>query len=147
MLENYKVEYYDYDYYKNKDQIRKIKPRKNKFKNIVMTVLLCSIAVSITCRYVRITRLNYDINRMENELITINGENQNLNVKLAETENLNEIERIARSKLHMHEPTEENLVYVVVNNYNIAKSESSQQRIKNRDFDTFFVKIFGTIIR
>lgn len=146
MLENYKIEYYDHVYNEDSVHTQKRKPHY-KFKKIMLAVLLCSIAISVTYRYVIITRINYEINKMEKELITINGNNQNLNVKVAETENLSKIEKIARSKLHMHEPTEENIIYVNINNYNVAKTKPIEKSNRDMNFNTFFLKIFGVIIR
>jgi len=148
LLESRRVEYYQVDYNKVEKANKKIKRQKRKFKNMVLTILLCSTAILLTCRYVKITQLNYEINSLEKELATINGENQNLNVKLAETENLKEIENIARTKLHMHEPLKEDVVYVVVDNYHVAKSEPPQKPTNNNyEIGNFFIKIFGTIIR
>ncbi len=147
MIENYGVESFDYDYNDDADRTQKKKPRKFKFKNFIAAALLCTVAITVTYRYVRITRLNYEINKMESELSTLMGNNQNLNVKVAKTENLTTIEKTAISKLHMHKPTEENIVYVNVNNYNIAKAKPADIRNDNPDFGNFFVKVFGVITR
>jgi cell division protein FtsL len=147
LIENYGVENYDYEYDEYADKAQKKKPRKNKFKNIVLAALLCTVAITVTCGYVRITRLNYEINNIENELSMLNGNNENLEVKVAKAGDLNAVERTAKSKLHMHKPTEEDIVYVNVNNYNVAKVKPSQNQIKDTKLSTFFIKVFGVISR
>lgn len=114
---DYISEQYAYDlplYDEKKKQVKK-KVRKKKPKTHIFSVLLVfSISIIMISRYAYIAEIGFNINRLEKEYAEILKNNSLLNVKLAQTVNLQALEKVAQEELSMQYPDPDQIVYVNV---------------------------------
>ena len=114
---DYKDEQYIYDIplcdEKKKPIKKKIKKQKSK-SQIFTVIFVFSISILMIARYAYIAEISFNINMLEKELKEIQKDNSLLNVKLAQTINLQSLEKVAFEELNMQYPDSEQIVYVNV---------------------------------
>ncbi len=134
-----------YNNYKHKKNCKqKNKNGKYIFVYIFFLVLISIILVVYIGQSVKITHLNYKINKLEDNFKKVKNENHHLQLKLARNSSLAKVEQIARKDLNMREP--EKLQIVVLDNKSNKKS-SRPKIIKDSDNSIFFVfQIFDNFL-
>jgi len=92
--------------------VQKTSTKAKSFKLVVGIILIIVIGFIILTRNVYIVEANYRLQALEKKLDFIKKENEKLKVKLAELKSYDRIEYIAKTKLHMIEPSEEQVVII-----------------------------------
>jgi len=94
--------------------IQKTSTKTKGFKLVAGIIFIIVIGFVILTRNVYIVEANYRLQALEKKLDFIKKENEKLKVKLAKLKSYDRIEYIAKTKLNMIEPSEEQVV--IINN-------------------------------
>ena len=99
-----------------KSKLKLIEGSESRKKIRVFLVILLVFAAffSIITRYGQMTKLNYEIADLKDELITQNAINSALGVNLEKKTNMMKIRHIAETELGMQEPDKYQIVYINV---------------------------------
>ncbi|WP_425446981.1 septum formation initiator family protein [Dethiothermospora halolimnae] len=120
--------------------------RKNrvgiKLKVFIYAIVMLIFCLSILLRYAQITGIRYEISEIDTNISKLERKKQNLIVKLDEIKESDWIEKEAKEKLEMVYPTENQVVYLDINNNSseVAKAEDNGKPRDNDDF--IFLKSF-----
>jgi cell division protein FtsL len=85
---------------------------KDKFRLLLLTVLIGSLCIGIILSSAYAASVKYHINTMLRENEVIQGEIENLNVKIESASNIQIVEAKATTELGMIYPTSEQLVFI-----------------------------------
>lgn len=94
---------------------RNISIKKRQLKKghyILMIFFVGIIVLSIVSRYSNIIERQYRIEKLESEIRTMEYENEVLKVKIADLKSVSRIEKLARTKLNMQEPSNKQIIYL-----------------------------------
>lgn len=114
-----------------KDKIERRKEAKRrksraKLRFLGIVVLMFLVCMFILYRYSQITHLSYEVDNLQKEVTELNREKEDLKLELDSLKNVARIEKDAKLKLGMNYPTEDQIVYLNVNDAfeekNVAKS-------------------------
>lgn len=94
--------------------IQKTSTKTKGFKLVAGIICIIVIGFVILTRNVYIVEANYRLQALEKKLDFIKKENEKLKVKLAKLKSYDRIEYIAKTKLNMIEPSEDQIV--IINN-------------------------------
>lgn len=113
---DYNEEYlYNVPFYEEKKKPRAAIKRNKKSKPHILTVIIVfAVSIVMISHYACIAEINYNINRLEKEFKEVEKENSLLSVKLAQTINLQSLEKVALDDLNMQYPNSDQIVYVNV---------------------------------
>jgi cell division protein FtsL len=131
---------YDYSNIKSKNNKKAIKWENIRVMLYIITTMLLIgfIVVTYIGQSLYITRLNYQLAEVKEELKQLDKDNYHLNIKLAQQSSLARIEKIARAELHMIEP--EKIEVVVLN----RQKEAPEIPLDNNRF--FFARVINSIM-
>ncbi len=109
--------------FEDKEKINKKKRNKrhnknksrNKMKSLFFSFIIFLACLFILNRYTQITHLKLEVSDLEKEVTGLEREKEDLVAELDSLKNVARIEEDARTKLGMDYPTEEQIVYVDVN--------------------------------
>lgn len=111
------------------------KERMMKMKVIAMVLCLFAVLFVISYRSSLISENFAQIKNLKKELESLEKENQQLNVGIESTLNLNNIEKIAEEKLGMQKLKSDQIVYVNLPKQDYIQPSSEQIRVdKNENF-------------
>ena len=114
---DYTYEDYAYDLPAHDEQKKKSKKKVEKRRpkgQIFLLFMAFSFSIVMISHYAYIAEIAFNINRLEKEYAEIVKENSLLNVRLAETVNLQKLETLAQEELGMQYPNPDQLVYLDV---------------------------------
>ncbi len=114
---DYKYEQYIYDLpvYDEKEKPIEKKAKKTLPKSHIFSILLVFfISIIMISRYAYIAEITFNINRLERQYNEVIKENSLFNVKLAQTVNLQTLEKVALEELGMQYPDSDQIIYVNV---------------------------------
>ncbi|SHE84397.1 cell division protein FtsL [Thermoanaerobacter uzonensis DSM 18761] len=140
---------YNYEYppytSEKKEQVRKTKKNK-KLKNLLLVVFISSLSILILYRYTVIYQRSIALDKMEKRVQYTENLNQQLKAQIASLTNPARIEEIAKEKLGMQLPEENQIVYVKVGEKpKVAEEKKSEE--KSQDKSHFFMRILGVLNR
>lgn len=94
----------------------KVKEDSNKISRpALITIVIISIGlISSTYTFAIITQEQYNIDVLEKKLKDLKNQKSGLEVKIAQSYNIKDIEAIATNKLGMSKPTESQIIYIEV---------------------------------
>lgn len=137
MLVAKKEEYYYDDYeinQKKKVVNQKKKNIKNKLNLLVSAFIILVVCLSLLVGYAYITEMRLEITKLENKKVEIEKEKQELLAKLDSLKSFDKIEEDARLKLGMVYPTEDQIVYVDVNEEAFDEKNSEAKDVAFIDY-------------
>ncbi|ADH61191.1 cell division protein FtsL [Thermoanaerobacter mathranii subsp. mathranii str. A3] len=142
---------YNYEYppytseEKEQKQVRKTK-KKRKLKNLLLVVFVSSLSVLILYRYTIIYQKSIALDKMEKQIQYTENLNQQLKAQIASLTNPARIEEIAKEKLGMQMPEENQIVYISVGEKpKVAEEKKSEE--KSQDKSNFFMRLLGVLNR
>ncbi|KHO62817.1 MULTISPECIES: cell division protein FtsL [Thermoanaerobacter] len=140
---------YNYEYppytSEKKEQIRKTKKNK-KLKNLLLVVFISSLSILILYRYTVIYQRSIALDKMEKRVQYTENLNQQLKAQIASLTNPARIEEIAKEKLGMQLPEENQIVYVKVGEKpKVAEEKKCEE--KSQEKSNFFMRILGVLNR
>lgn len=124
-----KLEYDVYEENKVLKEKRRYKSnRKIKLRMVAATVAVLAAGLVVMCRFAIITKLSYDLNKMQKEYDRIRNENSLLKVQIETKTDLNEVKEAAENRLGMQMPDKSQIIYIKVprNDYTVMMSQKSQ---------------------
>lgn len=102
---------------KEKEEKKKalIRNRLEKKKKIIKTTVFAFVTgVILICRYSAVYYLQRDLTKIKTEIHNLTMENENLKVELIKASNMQQVEKIAKSKLNMITPDKKNVIYTEI---------------------------------
>lgn len=112
---------------KSKIKNRKKNNIKNKLKLFTSATMVLILCMLVLLRYADITKTRLEITKLESEKIELEKEREDLTAELDRVKSSIKIEEDAKTKLGMDYPTEDQIVYVSVedqiDNIEVAKEE------------------------
>ncbi|MBE3592833.1 MAG: cell division protein FtsL [Thermoanaerobacter sp.] len=140
---------YNYEYppytSENKEQVRKTKKHR-KLKNLLLVVFISSLSILILYRYTVIYQRSIALDKMEKQVQYTENLNHQLKAQIASLSNPARIEKIAKEKLGMQLPEENQIVYINVGEKpKVAEEKKSEE--KSQDRSNFFMRILGVLNR
>jgi cell division protein FtsL len=140
---------YNYEYppytSEKKEQVRKTKKNK-KLKNLLLVVFISFLSILILYRYTVIYQRSIALDKMEKRVQYAENLNQQLKAQIASLTNPARIEEIAKQKLGMQLPEENQIVYVNVGEKpKVAEEKKSEE--KSQEKSHFFMRILGVLNR
>lgn len=134
---------------KKEQKLTVIKGSESRKKaHIFLVILLVFVAFfSIITRYGEMTKLNYEIADLKEELITQNAINSALSVSLEKKTNIMKIRHIAETELGMQEPDKYQIIYIDVprtNTIEIAEKQLVPSENTIGIFNNLKAFIFGS---
>lgn len=121
--------------------IRKKAKSKSKFKAIGISFVGLIICLFMLYGYANITKIRIEINELENQKKELIKEKEALAAELEAVKSSTKVEEEAMIRLGMDYPTEEQIVYVEVNDDVFAKKEG----LEEGKIVAQFKKIFNTM--
>ncbi len=122
----------EYDVYEE-NKVLKAKKRYKSNKKIKLRMVVAIIAVlaaglAVMCRYAIITKVSYDLNKLEKDYEKIRNENSVLKVQIETKTDLNEIKEAAEKRLGMQMPDKSQIIYIKVprNDYTVVMTSKAQ---------------------
>lgn len=102
--------------------------RKTKLRMVVAIVVVLAAGLAVMYRYAMITKLSYDLNRLERDYEKIRNENSLLKVQIETKTDLNEIKEAAEKRLGMQMPDKSQIIYIKVprNDYTVVMTHKTQ---------------------
>ncbi|MGO1369338.1 hypothetical protein [Senegalia sp. (in: firmicutes)] len=116
-----KKEFEMYDFKKTSPEKNKKnkKPNKNnthiKLKLFLYSTLVLTIAIVVLLRFAHISKLQYDLSKVQTEVTELQKEKQSISIDLAKAKDSRWIEVVAMNALSMNYPNENQKVYVDLN--------------------------------
>lgn len=140
---------YNYDYppytSEKKEYAKKTK-RNRKLKNLLLVVFVSSLSILILYRYTVIYQKSIALDKMERQIEYTESLNQQLKAQIASLSNPARIEEIAKEKLGMQLPEENQIVYINVGEKPIVVKEEKSDG-KSQNSSNFFMRILGVLNR
>lgn len=122
----------EYDVYEE-NKVLKAKKRYKSHRKIKLRMVMAIIAVLaaglvVMCRYAIITKLSYDLNKLEKDYEKIRNENSMLKVQIETKTDLNEVKEAAEKRLGMQMPDKSQIIYIKVprNDYTVMMTQKAQ---------------------
>lgn len=147
---DFKYNYYPY-YDDEKNKLTSKRPKnKRKLKNLLMIIFVGSVSIMLLFRYSIIYQQSITLDKMEERVKYTENLNQQLKVKIASMSDPARIEKIAKDKLGMQEPANNQIVYI-----NVRKNDATVKSNKvahdtddkNNNNMNIFMKILGIFNR
>lgn len=143
---------FKYGYYDNYEEEKKIGYAKNpknrrKLKNLLMIIFIGSISIMLLFRYSAIYQQSIALDKMESKIKYTENLNQQLKVKIAAMSDPVRIEKIAKDKLGMQEPADNQVVYINVGKDYTPNKDSYVDNDKKNQNTNIFMKILGILNR
>jgi len=138
-LEYYYPEKIDIEKNKNRTVIKRKKKTKAIYKLFIMGIAMIGLILSlfILYRYTNITNIRLEITELEKQKIELEKEKEILIAELEAVKSSSKVEEDAIIKLGMEYPSEDQIVYVnldeldVADNFNAKKEFSIVKQLKN----------------
>jgi cell division protein FtsL len=105
-----------------------------KARIIGIIFLSFSIGVLLIGRYAAVYNMQKDIVKVKTEIHNFNMENNDLTVQLAKASNIQQIEEIAKTKLHMITPDKNKVIHTEATKDYFAKNTNDDKKNKQGDF-------------
>lgn len=142
---DFKYDYHpQYDTNKNKNKKNK---SNNKLKNLVLLIFIGVLSFVLLFRYVLIYQHSLELNKLESNIKYTENLNQQIKIKIASISDPARIEEIAKQKLGMQEPLENQIVYINVGKSKLTANNTDSSKDKILHEDNFFMRILGVISR
>lgn len=119
-----------------------------KIKMIMFSFLILAIALVVLLRYAHITKMKYDITMLDKEIEKLNSQKQYLLIELEKIKESKWIEKEAEQRLGLKYPTNDQTVYVTVedlfnNEIEVAEDKGNNNYIFLNAFRNVVNKMFG----
>lgn len=114
------------------------KKLKAKVKIIAGILLAFSLGIVLILRYSAVYNLQKQLSGVSTEIRNLSMENENLKVQLIKASDMQQVEQVAVSKLHMVTPDKNNIIYLQATKDYFASN--SKEATKNTN-DNLIVKI------
>ncbi|MBS4540092.1 cell division protein FtsL [Clostridium sp. D2Q-11] len=143
---------YEYKEEKIKKPQRNKKPKKNntliKLKLFLYASGLLTIAIVVLLRFAHISKLQYDFSSLQTEVTNLEKEKQNITINLERVKDSRWIEEVAISSLNMNYPSENQKVYIDVNEGStIALANTTEENLQNTaENNNLIGKIINNIV-
>jgi cell division protein FtsL len=92
------------------------------------------IGVLLIGRYAAVYNMQKQISKVKTEIHSLTMENENLMVQLVKTNNIQQIEETAKTKLKMVTPDKKNVIYTEATKDYFAKNTNDNKQDKHEDF-------------
>lgn len=121
---------------------KEIKQKKSKarLRFLTIVVMMFLVCMFILYRYSKITHLSYDVSNLEKEVTELNREKEDLSTELDSLKNVAKIEKDAKLQLGMDYPTEDQIVYL-----NVNEDIFNEKNVANNT-DFSIVKYFKNVV-
>lgn len=103
----------------------------NRFKAVILLILVFTALFIIIYRYGEMINLNYDITSLNNELREKTAINSSLYAELDKTYNINDIKTVAETKLDMNKPRTDQQIYIYLNMSDEYESQEKEDFYSN----------------
>lgn len=103
----------------------------NRFKAVILLMLVFTALFIIIYRYGEMINLNYDITSLNNELREKTAINSSLYAELDKTYNINDIKTVAETKLDMNKPRTDQQIYIYLNMSDEYESQEKEDFYSN----------------
>ncbi|MGF7058804.1 hypothetical protein [Brassicibacter mesophilus] len=142
-----KKEMYSYVDEKQHKPLRKNKKNTKsntaiKVKLFASALMLLCVCLSVLLRYAYITQIKFDVSQLDREITNLQSEKQDLLLELDKIKESGMIEFEAQSKLGMVYPSDEQVVYVSLNN--IDEKNVNEDSVEEKSF--IFLKSFNSFL-
>src|SRR5699024_5539687 len=107
---------------------------------LMIVVMMFLVCMFILYRYSKITHLSYEVSNLEKEVTELNRERNDLSTELDSLKSVAKIEKDAKLQLGMDYPTEDQIVYLNVN----EDIFNEKNVANNTDFN--IVKYFKNVV-
>lgn len=118
---------------------------KKRFEMTIFVIAIFGVLLTISYRNSQINEKFNEMQSMKKELSSLQKENEQLKVNIANGLNLTNVEKIAKEKLGMQKLTNKQIVYV-----NLPKKdyiESSSEKVVREDDSNWFKKIINKVLK
>ncbi|MDI3509130.1 MAG: hypothetical protein PWP48_983 [Clostridiales bacterium] len=137
------------EFYEEQMPKRQLEPRpkvkkRNRIKPILVVMLMFITFSALVSRHVQIINANYELLDMKKELAQVQKVNDDLTLQLTMANNIDNIEKIARTKLHMHYPEPSQTVYVHISPKDDKPTEE-QAVADSRQHKSLWAIIYGLL--
>ena len=129
-----------------RQEIKISKAQKRKQTKLTLIVIaIFALLLTISYRNSQINEKFTQVQSQKKELASLQKENEQLKVNIANGLNLNNIEKIAKEKLGMQKLTNKQTLYVSLPKKDYVESESEKIVVENQEnwFEKFVDKIFN----
>ena len=129
-----------------RQEIKISKAQKRKRLQLTLIVIaIFGLLLTISYRNSQINEKFNETQRLKKELSSLQKENEQLKVNIANGLNLTNIEKLAKEKLGMQKLTKKQIVYVSLPKKDYVESESEKIVVENQEnwFEKFVDKIFN----
>ncbi|MGI6425473.1 MAG: cell division protein FtsL [Tepidanaerobacteraceae bacterium] len=96
---------------KTKQQTKPKQRSTYKIVNIVRLVIIALLAFLLLSRYAFLSESQYRLNNLQSEIQNIEFQNERLRVEIAKLKSVARIEDIAKNKLNMKEPGNQQIIF------------------------------------
>lgn len=127
------------DRQKRRKEIKQKKSRA-RLRFLMIVVMMFLVCMFILYRYSKITHLSYEVSNLEKEVTELNRERNDLSTELDSLKSVAKIEKDAKLQLGMDYPTEDQIVYLNVN----EDIFNEKNVANNTDFN--IVKYFKNVV-
>lgn len=119
---------------KEKEERRKaqILKRANKKAKVIKGIGIAFLTgIILICRYSAVYNLQRELTNVKTETHNLVMENENLKVEIIKASDMQKVEEIAKTKLHMVTPDKNNVIYTkAAKNYFAKDAEENKQNTK-----------------
>jgi len=141
--------------YVDEKQYKPLRKKKKKTKNnaaikmklFASALLLLCVCLFVLLRYAYITQIKFDVSQLDKEITKLHSEKQDLLIELDKIKESGLIEFEAQSKLGMVYPSEEQIVYVSLNNndprYISEDIDEEKPFVLLKSLNNFLIKIYN----
>ncbi|SCG83204.1 cell division protein FtsL [Proteiniborus sp. DW1] len=143
-----KKEVYSYVEESQKVSTKRVKQSKKsnsnlKIKAFGFALLTLAICLGVLFGYAKITQVKMEILKLDNEIVQLKKHRLDISLDLEKIKESGWIEAEAESRLGMMYPTDEQIVYVSVNGYDIDNNNNIEE--VNREEKLTFVNLFNNL--
>ncbi|WP_252131926.1 cell division protein FtsL [Clostridium caldaquaticum] len=121
---------------KAKEEERKalIEKRLEKKKQTMKLIVLALVTgIILILRYSAVYKLQKSLTNIKTEMHNITMENENLKVELIKASNMEQVEKVAKSKLNMITPDKKNVIYLETTKDYFAKDTKETEKNVQED--------------
>ncbi|SDY43969.1 cell division protein FtsL [Proteiniborus ethanoligenes] len=116
-----------------------------KIKFFAVAFLILFVCLGVLFRYAQITQIKMEISKLEKDIKTLNKHKVDISLDLERIKESGWIEKEAETRLGMIYPTNEQVVYIAVNSYDIDSGIKVEEKSEKLGFLKLFSNVIGQI--
>lgn len=130
------------------EKVKQIKKSNSSFKVKIfgLALLALIICLGVLFRYAQITQIKMEVSKLDKEIIELKKHKVDISLELERIKESGWIEKEAESRLGMVYPTDEQIVYIAVNDNDIYSITSNSAEEINGKEGLDFLKLFSNLV-